>query len=140
MEVRLTPGGMTVPEAPPGEGRSVRRAVASEVVEVLLQGESGLAIRDRPTGLELDKEDLKDLLRRTTDVVEALGPSNRHLKYEVIDEAGLVQVQVIDTADGNIVRKIPADEIVNLISRIRETLIYKTLIHETLNERLDVVA
>jgi len=94
-----------------------------------------LAIRDRPTGLELDKEDLKDLLRRTTDVVEALGPSNRHLKYEVIDEAGLVQVQVIDTADGNIVRKISADEIVNLISRIRETLI-----RETLNERLDVVA
>ena len=140
MEVRLTPGGKTVPEAPPGEGRSVRRAEASEVGEVLRQEESGLAIRDRPTGLELDKEDLKDLLRRTTDVVEALGPSNRHLKYEVIDEAGLVQVQVIDTADGNIVRKIPADEIVNLISRIRETLIHKTLIHETLNERLDVVA
>ena len=68
-------------------------------------------------------------------MVEALGPSNRHLKYEVIDEAGLVQVQVIDTADGNIVRKISADEIVNLISRIRETLI-----RETLNERLDVVA
>ena len=73
-------------------------------------------------------------------MVEALSPSNRHLKYEVIDEAGLVQVQVIDTADGNIVRKIPADEIVNLISRIRETLIHKTLIRETLNERLDVVA
>ena len=63
-------------------------------------------------------------------MVEALGPSDRHLKYEVIDEAGLVQVQVIDTADGNIVRKIPADEIVKLVSRIRETL----------NERLDVVA
>jgi len=55
---------------------------------------------------------------------------NRHLKFEVIDEAGLVQVQVIDTIDGNIVRKIPSDAIVKLVSRIRETL----------NERLDVVA
>ena len=48
----------------------------------------------------------------------------------MIDEAGLVQVQVIDTLDGNIVRKIPADEIVKLVSRIRETL----------DDRLDVVA
>ena len=55
--------------------------------------------------------------------------SSRHLKYEVIDEAGMVQIQVIETLDGNIVRKIPADEIVKLVSRIRETL----------NERLDVV-
>ena len=48
----------------------------------------------------------------------------------VIDEVGLIQVQVIDTLDGNIVRKIPADEIVKLVSRIRETL----------DEWLDVVA
>ena len=130
MEVRLTPGGMTVPEAPPGEGQSVRRAFVFEVGEVLRRGNSGSDAQDRPVGLGLDREDLKDLLRRTTDAVEALGPSGRHLKYEVIDEAGLVQVQVIDTLDGNIVRKIPADEIVKLVSRIRETL----------DDRLDVVA
>ena len=130
MEVRLTPGGMTVPEAPPGEGQFVRRAVASEVREVLPRRDSGVDAQDRPAGFDLDKEDLKDLLRRTTEAVEALGPSGRHLKYEVIDEAGLIQVQVIDTLDGNIVRKVPADEIVKLVSRIRETL----------DERLDVVA
>ena len=124
----MTPGGTTVPEAPPGEGLSVRQAPAAEPREVLPHRDSGASVQDRPAGL--DKEDLKDLLRRTTDVAEALGPSNRHLKYEVIDEAGLIQVQVIDTLDGNIVRKIPADEIVKLISRIRETL----------DERLDVVA
>ena len=126
----MTPGGNTVPEAPPDEGRSVRRAFVFEVGEILRRRNSGSDAQDRPVGLGLDREDLKDLLRRTTDVVEALGPSNRHLKYEVIDEAGLIQVQVIDTLDGNIVRKIPADEIVKLVSRIRETL----------DERLDVVA
>ena len=115
----MTPGGNTVPEAPPGEGRSVRRAFVFEVGEILRRRNSGSDAQDRPVGLGLDREDLKDLLRRTTDVVEALGPSNRHLKYEVID-----------TLDGNIVRKIPADEIVKLVSRIRETL----------DERLDVVA
>ena len=130
MEVRLTPGGMTVPEAPPGEGQSVRRAFVFEVREVLRCGDSGSGAQDRPIWLGLDREDLKDLLRRTTDVAEALGPRNRHLKYEVIDETVLIQVQVIDTLDGNIVRKIPADEIVKLVSRIRETL----------DERLDVVA
>ena len=119
MEVRLTPGGMTVPEAPPGEGQSARRAVASESGEVLPRRDSGADAQDRPAGFGLDKEDLKDLLRRTTDAVEALGPSGRHLKYEVID-----------TLDGNIVRKVPADEIVKLVSRIRETL----------DDRLDVVA
>ena len=108
----------------------MRRAFVFEVGEILRRRNSGPDAQDRPVGLGLDREDLKDLLRRTTDVVEALGPSNRHLKYEVIDEAGLIQVQGIDTLDGNIVRKIPADEIVKLISRIRETL----------DERLDVVA
>ena len=126
----MTPGGMTVPEAPPGERLSVRQAPTAELREVLPHRDSDGDAQDRPAGVDLDKENLKDLLRRTTDLVEALGPSDRHLKYEVIDEAGLVQVQVIDTADGNIVRKIPADEIVKLVSRIRETL----------NERLDVVA
>ena len=72
---------------------------------------------------------MKDFLKKTVDLVDALS-MNRHLKFEVIDEAGLVQVQVIDTIDGNIVRKIPSDAIVKLVSRIRETL----------NERLDVVA
>jgi len=128
MEVRLTPGGTTVPEAPPGEGVSVRQAPVGEPREVLPHRDSGASVQDRPAGL--DKEDLKDLLKRTTELVSALGPSDRHLKYEVIDEAGLVQVQVIDTSDGNIVRKIPADEIVKLVSRIRETL----------DDRLDVVA
>ena len=84
----MTPGGTTVPEAPPGEGVSVRQAPVAEPREVLPHRDSGASVQDRPAGL--DKEDLKDLLRRTTDAVEALGPSGRHLKYEVIDEAGLV--------------------------------------------------
>ena len=122
----MTPGGVSLPEAPPGEGLSLRRVPGAEAKEVLPpRAASGDVPPDPLVGL--DKEGQKELLRKTADLVEAVTP-NRHLKYEVIDEAGLVQVQVIDTTDGNIVRKVPADEIVKLISRIRETL----------NERLDV--
>ena len=122
----MTPGGVSLPEAPPGEGLSLRRVPGVEAKEPLLPAASADAFANPLDNL--DKEGLKDLLKRTTDLVETMAP-NRHLKYEVIDEAGLVQVQVIDTMDGNIVRKIPADEIVKLVSRIRETL----------SDRLDVV-
>ena len=130
MEVRLTPGGNTVPEAPPGEGRSVRRAFVFEVGEILRRRNSGSDAQDRPVGLGLDREDLKDLLRRTTDVVEALGPRNRHLKYEVIEEADMVQIQVVNNEDGQVVRRIPADEIIEMVKQI----------HKALSERLDVMA
>ena len=116
---------MSLPEASLREGLPPRHVPPAE--EAVGASDSGGAARD-PL-VDLDKEGLKDLLRRTVDLVDALS-MNRHLKYEVIEEAGLIQVQVIDTMDGNIVRKIPADEIVKLVSRIRETL----------NERLDVVA
>ncbi len=44
----------------------------------------------------------------------------RHLKYEVIDEAAIVQVSVINTGDGTVVRKVPPDKVVGLVKNIRE--------------------
>lgn len=127
MEVRFTPGGVSFPEAPPRGEAVFKQPVSAETPEVF---SPPLPVRtDTPPEpqAELNKETLKDVLERTAELVAILSP-DRHLKYEVIDDADLVQIQVIDTADGNIVRKIPADEIVRLVSRIRETL----------SERLDV--
>ena len=45
---------------------------------------------------------------------------DRELKYEVIEEAGMVQIQVIDGRDGHVVRKIPADEVIRFIETLRE--------------------
>ncbi|MCR5347336.1 MAG: flagellar protein FlaG [Fretibacterium sp.] len=77
----------------------------------------------------LSREELKDVLDKTLEVVDLLNP-RRHLEYEVIDEADIVQVQVVNTDDGSIVRKIPADDIVKLVEQI----------HSVLSKRLDVKA
>ncbi len=77
----------------------------------------------------LSREALKDVLDKTLEVVDLLTP-HRHLEYEVIEEADIVQVQVVNTDDGSIVRKIPGDDIVKLVEQI----------HKVLSERLDVKA
>ena len=69
----------------------------------------------------LTKDELKDVLDKTLEVVDMLNP-RRHLKYEVIDDADMVQVQVVNTDDGSVVRKIPSDEIVKLVEQIKNML------------------
>jgi uncharacterized FlaG/YvyC family protein len=39
-----------------------------------------------------------------------------------MEDAGVVQIQVIDARDGRVVRKIPADEVVKFIEGLREQL------------------
>ncbi|MBQ7578898.1 MAG: flagellar protein FlaG [Synergistaceae bacterium] len=44
----------------------------------------------------------------------------RHLKYDVIEDADIVQVSVINSSDGTIIRKFPPDKVINLVQKIRE--------------------
>ncbi len=44
----------------------------------------------------------------------------RHLKYEVITDADIVQVSVINSEDGTIIRKVPPDKIVGFVKKFRE--------------------
>lgn len=76
---------------------------------------------------EREKSDLRELMKRTSELVSI---NSRNLKFEVIEDAGLVQIQVIDTTDGRIVRKIPSDEVLKLVTHIREKL----------SEQVDVTA
>jgi uncharacterized FlaG/YvyC family protein len=75
----------------------------------------------------LDKETQKQALSQTAELLSLFG---RELKYEVQEDAGVVQIQVIDTGNGEVVRKIPADEVIKLIEAIKEKL----------DERVDVLA
>ena len=46
----------------------------------------------------------------------------RHLKFDVIDDAAIVQVSVINSEDGTIVRKVPSDEMVKFVRMLRRKL------------------
>ncbi|MDR1378731.1 MAG: flagellar protein FlaG [Synergistaceae bacterium] len=67
----------------------------------------------------LNRETVADLTERAA---ELLSVFDRELKYEVLKEAGVVQLQVIDARDGRVVRKVPADEIIKLIQAMKEKL------------------
>jgi uncharacterized FlaG/YvyC family protein len=75
----------------------------------------------------LDTEGQREAVKRTSELVSML---DRDLKFEVHDDSGIVQIQVNDTTDGRIVRKIPADEVLKLVASIREKM----------RERVDVKA
>ena len=75
----------------------------------------------------LDRETQKQALSRTA---ELLSVFDRKLKYEVLEDAGIVQIQVIDANDGRVVRKIPADEVIRFIEAIKEKI----------DDRVDVLA
>ena len=44
----------------------------------------------------------------------------RHLKYEVIKDADIVQISVINSKDGTIIRKVPPDKVVGFVRKVRE--------------------
>ena len=127
MDVRLTQGGVISlgDMSPMTKGRTVSAREQDAAVNAAV---SAIDAAAAPVD-EMDKNAQKDVLERTLEVVRLLAP-DRHLKYEVIDEVDMVQVQVVNTNDGNIVRKIPADDIIALVKHI----------HKTLSDRLDVKA
>ena len=43
-----------------------------------------------------------------------------HIKYDVIEDADIVQISVVKSADGTVVRKVPSDKIVNFVKELRE--------------------
>jgi uncharacterized FlaG/YvyC family protein len=76
---------------------------------------------------ELDREGRKKALSQAADLLSAF---DRELKYEVLEEAEVVQIQVIDVKTGRIVRKIPADEVIKFIKTMKEKI----------DDRVDVLA
>ncbi|MDR3230909.1 MAG: flagellar protein FlaG [Synergistaceae bacterium] len=72
-----------------------------------------------------DQETQRAIMKRTSELVSML---DRNLKFEVHEDVGIVQVHVIDSTDGRIVRKVPADEVLKLVAFIREIM----------SERVDV--
>jgi len=69
---------------------------------------------------DLEKEILRDVLKRTG---ELLSIGDRGLKFVLVEDADVYQLQVIDMTDGRVVRKVPPDEILRLITHFRDQLV-----------------
>ncbi|GHS85396.1 hypothetical protein AGMMS49957_01410 [Synergistales bacterium] len=67
----------------------------------------------------LTEEEKRKALENTAEVLSMF---DRSLRYEVIEEAELVQLNIIDNKDGSVVRKIPADVVVEFVKALKEKL------------------
>jgi flagellar protein FlaG len=77
---------------------------------------------------DLEQKDvLRDVLKRTADL---LSIGDRGLKFEMIEDAGEYQLQVIDMTDGRVVRKVPPDEVLKMVTHLKEQM----------SDRVDVLA
>ncbi|MDR1622665.1 MAG: flagellar protein FlaG [Synergistaceae bacterium] len=117
-------------EKPPYSGdEGPRKALRLESLRsVVLEQPPPFALNlDAEAVSELEKESQKKALSRTVELLSIFG---RELKYEVMEDAGVVQIQVIDAADGRVIRKIPADEVIKLIEAMKEKI----------DDRVDVLA
>ena len=74
-----------------------------------------------------ERDVLRDVLKRTADL---LSIGDRGLKFEMLEDADIYQLQVIDMTDGRVIRKIPPDEVVKVIAHLKEQL----------SDRVDVFA
>ena len=84
--------------------------------------ESRLRSLEKQSVPEIEKrrfaeEDLKDAVDQANDISVMF---DRGLKFEYRKEADIYQVSVIDTAKDEVIRKIPADEVVRFIERIKD--------------------
>ncbi len=62
-------------------------------------------------------EQIRKAARQAQEIAQAF---DRSLRFEVREEAGLVQVSVVDTVTDSVVRKIPPDYIVHFMAHVRE--------------------
>ena len=76
-------------------------------------------IADKIARQEADNKSDDDAKKAINEILDKASEM-RHLKHEVIEDADIVQVSVIRTADGSIVRKVPPDRIISFVKRVKE--------------------
>ena len=76
--------------------------------------------RNRKQNQEQQESD-QEAERRREAILQKVG-ARRHLQYDVIDDAAIVQVSVINTEDGTVVRKYPPDRVVEFVREVKQTI------------------
>jgi uncharacterized FlaG/YvyC family protein len=71
------------------------------------------------TDAAFGNQTLSQTMEQTADLLSMF---DRELKYEVMEDAGVVQLQVIDSSDGTVVRKVPADEVIKFLEVMKKKI------------------
>ena len=121
-------GGMTgvpVPQTTPVEER--RQAVKTRTLGRTCEVHDGsfrekleAQQRNRKQNQEQQQSDEQAEKRREA-ILQRVG-ARRHLVYDVIDDAKMIQVSVINTEDGTVVRKYPPDEVIEFARQVKHRL------------------
>ncbi len=90
---------------------SVRRSVERQSQS---QGESG---RQSDSSDTLDRDKLERVIAETQ---ERLNQESLDLKYTVNEDSGDIQVELVDSENEKVVRKIPSDELLKLHASLKE--------------------
>ena len=106
------------PAPPPGPRTKARASAEAEKGKGAFSAKNSYILESGDES-ETVTESTEEMMERVADLLSFL---DRELKFEAIKEAGLVQIHVIDRRDGSVVRKIPSDEIVELIEIVKERL------------------
>ena len=116
--------GVPVPQQTPVEER--RQAVKTRTI-----GHTGevhddsfrekLEAQRRNMKQNQDRQESDEQAEKRREEMLAKVGAKRHLQYDVIDDAAIVQVSVINSEDGTVVRKFPPDEVVKFVKSIKNT-------------------
>ena len=115
----------------PEAGRKVIKTVTKTITLGSTSGDEALSSAKKESQKIADKKQIETKRQehearseqRAEKVKSAIldeASAMRHLKYEVIEEAEMVQVSVVNNSDGAIIRKLPPDKVINIAVKIRE--------------------
>ena len=119
---------MKLDYTPPAFTQSAAAEHQRQVIKTRTLGNSGAEL---PEPKQNNKKVSDDKSRQTRqqskfEQLAEKAKSMRYLKYDLIEDADIVQVSVINSSDGTIIRKFPPDKVVSLVQKIREKLLIKS--------------
>ncbi|MDV2856434.1 flagellar protein FlaG [Oceanimonas sp. CAM02] len=94
---------------------STQTAGAVQALEKSAAGQSRAQSEQKET--QLSAEQLTEMAEQMDEFV---GTFNRGLKFRVDEDSGRNVVSVVDTSNGEVVRQIPTEELLQVISRLAE--------------------
>lgn len=123
-ESGMNPDIIPIPQQTPVEERQqvIKTKTLGRIIEAPDESfRDKLEAKRRDVKQNQQKQDFDEKAEKNRNEILAKVAQRRHLQYEVIEDAAVVQVSVINTEDGTVVRKVPSDNIIEFIRNFRSS-------------------